>query len=187
MLSVDTYQEMIREIVSAIKPFDTAEEEHQKTILEWIDSGEPLCRINKPATPPMHLVSYFTLYDPIQERILLVDHKKAGLWLPPGGHVEPDELPKNAAHRELKEELGLELKLFSEDPLFVTVTETTEEPPKHTDVSLWYVYLWDSTIELSYDTSEFHAVHWFPMSELPTNRADPNLERFCQKLRHRDA
>lgn len=32
-------------------------------------------------------------------------------WLLPGGMVEPDELPKGACRREIKEEVGLELEL----------------------------------------------------------------------------
>ena len=40
-------------------------------------------------------------------RVLLVKHKRLGTWLPPGGEIEPDETPLQAAHRELFEETGL--------------------------------------------------------------------------------
>lgn len=43
-------------------------------------------------------------------RILLVDHKKAGGWLPPGGHVELDEDTDQALFREVEEETGLKQK-----------------------------------------------------------------------------
>ena len=43
----------------------------------------------KPDVPPKHLVSYFALVDERRGKLLLVDHKLAGLWLPSGGHVEP--------------------------------------------------------------------------------------------------
>ena len=32
--------------------------------------------------------------------------------------------PKDSAHRDLNEELGVELPLLQSDPLFLTVTET---------------------------------------------------------------
>ena len=48
-------------------------------------------------------------------RVLLHRHPKQGLWLPPGGHIERDELPHDAARREIEEETGLRLRLHSED------------------------------------------------------------------------
>ena len=40
---------------------------------------------------------------------LLLHHKKIGKWLPPGGHIDKDELPEEAARREVMEETGLEV------------------------------------------------------------------------------
>jgi 8-oxo-dGTP pyrophosphatase MutT (NUDIX family) len=48
------------------------------------------------------------------ERVLLHRHLKQGLWLPPGGHIERDELPHVAAVREVEEETGLRIHLHSE-------------------------------------------------------------------------
>jgi 8-oxo-dGTP pyrophosphatase MutT (NUDIX family) len=39
--------------------------------------------------------------------ILLVQHKKIGKWLQPGGHIELDEDPLEALWREIEEETGL--------------------------------------------------------------------------------
>ena len=38
---------------------------------------------------------------------LLHWHKRLGQWMPPGGHIEPDEEPAEAALREVMEETGL--------------------------------------------------------------------------------
>jgi 8-oxo-dGTP pyrophosphatase MutT (NUDIX family) len=43
-------------------------------------------------------------------RILLVRHADLGRWLLPGGAVEPDETPAEAAAREALEETGLEVE-----------------------------------------------------------------------------
>lgn len=42
-----------------------------------------------------------------ENRILLQFHKKLQRWLPPGGHIEPNELPDEAALREVMEETGV--------------------------------------------------------------------------------
>lgn len=40
-------------------------------------------------------------------------HDKLGMWLPPGGHVDRDEVPHEAATREVREELGLDPALVA--------------------------------------------------------------------------
>lgn len=47
-------------------------------------------------------------------QVLLHKHKKLGLWLPPGGHIEASELPETAAVRETLEESGVPIVLVGE-------------------------------------------------------------------------
>ncbi|MGH3145591.1 MAG: NUDIX hydrolase [Rubrobacter sp.] len=49
-----------------------------------------------------------------ERRVLLHHHRKLGMWLPPGGHIEIDELPDDAARREVLEETGLAVDLVGE-------------------------------------------------------------------------
>lgn len=46
------------------------------------------------------------------DRLLLVRHSNRGVWVAPGGMIEPDEAPLDAAHREMKEETGCEVELL---------------------------------------------------------------------------
>jgi 8-oxo-dGTP diphosphatase len=41
-------------------------------------------------------------------RVLLIRHRRLGVWLPVGGEIEAGESPLEAARRELREETGLE-------------------------------------------------------------------------------
>ena len=43
---------------------------------------------------------------------LLHWHRKVGLWLPPGGHIEPNEDPMQAACREALEETGIVVEIL---------------------------------------------------------------------------
>ena len=46
-------------------------------------------------------------------RTLLLLHRVKRIWLPPGGHVESDEPPADAAVREVWEETGLRVQILS--------------------------------------------------------------------------
>ena len=46
----------------------------------------------------------------------LHDHKRLGIRIPPGGHVDCDELPHVAAKREVLEETGLEATILGDAP-----------------------------------------------------------------------
>jgi 8-oxo-dGTP diphosphatase len=171
----------IRTELLSVVPLDRLEEVHLSDALAWVASGAPLCRVEKPATPPKHLVSYFVVLD--EDELLLVDHKNAGLWLPSGGHVEPGEHPRQTVSREIKEELNLSVAASEVGPpLMVTCTQTVGATSGHIDVSLWYTVSGDRSQPLEFDTSEFYSVEWFKFSAAPLHRADPHLGRFLQKL-----
>ncbi|MFI0968208.1 NUDIX hydrolase [Streptomyces sp. NPDC021080] len=177
------------ELVDAIEPWDNLERTHLEAAAQWIVGGASLHRVRKPDIPAMHLVSYFVALDNTRGQQLLVAHRKAGLWLPTGGHVEPDEDPWAAAVRECREELGIEATASSitgELPFFLTVTET-RGPGAHTDVSLWYLLDTDADSITSYDQGEFDAVRWLTDEQVLEESGellDPHMHRFTHKLQH---
>ncbi len=180
-ISVD----IVYNIVASIKPFDALEAEHITDTLSWIDSGVPIFRIQKPDVPNKHLVSYFILLDEGERKILLVDHKKAQLWLPSGGHVETDENPKETTIRECFEKLKTQADFWCEDPFFLTSTITVGLTAGHTDVSLWYVLKGDSQKDYVFDHNEFNAICWFGFDDLPLEKSDPHMQRFISKLQEK--
>lgn len=56
-------------------------------------------------------VSVFVVW---RRQVLLHNHRKLRMWLPPGGHIEPHELPDEAAVREVMEETGVAIELVGE-------------------------------------------------------------------------
>ncbi|MZF85763.1 NUDIX hydrolase [Streptomyces sp. SID5643] len=177
------------ELVGAVEPWDDLERAHLKTATQWIAGGAPLYRARKPDVPAMHLVSYFVVLDDTSGRLLLVAHRKAGLWLPAGGHVEPEEDPWSTVVRECREELGIRAtasQITGELPFFLTVTETRGQG-LHTDVSLWYLLDADAESITSYDQGEFDAIRWLTAEQVldePDELLDPHMHRFTRKLQH---
>ncbi|MCP5505196.1 MAG: NUDIX hydrolase [Chlamydiales bacterium] len=172
----------IEDLIRSLVPFDSIETEHIEFVKKWISSGAPLFRTKKPDVPDTHLVSYFLLVDSAKNTLLLVDHKKAGLWLPAGGHVEPNEHPGETVKREVVEELGVEGDFLMNDPIFLTVTKTVGQTAGHTDVSLWYVLRGKESHPYQFDHTEFKEIKWFFPQDIPYHRSDPHLKRCIEKL-----
>lgn len=110
--------------------------------------------------------------------VLLVHHNKLGKWLYPGGHIDPDEGPAEAAQREVREETGVHTQVIS-DPLFAHPAVATHAPPfaiiemevadakvgqhRHID----FVYLLRATAgQLAAQLEEVGGARWVPIAEL---------------------
>lgn len=113
-------------------------------------------------------VAVFVVHD---DRVLLHFHEKLNRWLPPGGHIEPNELPDEAALREVLEETGVDCELvrgatlaFSDPALprqLVTPAGIQLEQigPNHQHIDLIY-YATGSPAE------DRQQVGWFALDEL---------------------
>ena len=66
-----------------------------------------------------------------KNKVLLRFHDKYNIWLSVGGHVELDEDPNEAAYREVKEEVGLDIELYDGNRPFNSENDTYKEliPP----------------------------------------------------------
>lgn len=49
-----------------------------------------------------------------RKRTLLLWHKRLGRWMPPGGHIDENETPEEAAKRECKEETNLDVEIVGD-------------------------------------------------------------------------
>jgi 8-oxo-dGTP diphosphatase len=175
----------VLELLQGTEPYDDIERSHIADALSWIETGINIYRIAKPDKPPKHLVSYFVLIDAEHNSLLLVDHIKAQLWLPSGGHVELNEDPKTTVIREAEEELRQTAVFITEQPFFVTVTQTVGLTAGHTDVSLWYLIRGSMHDHIDFSRDEFKDVQWCSFEKvLDANPAilDPNMQRFTEKL-----
>ena len=80
-------------------------------------------------------------------KVLLHKHKRLGMWLPCGGHIEPNELPDEAAVRECLEESGVPIELVPDYALTVKEPQQLVRPrgvqlehitPTHQHIDLIY-------------------------------------------------
>lgn len=167
--------------LAEILPLDEQEHADIARVVQLILSGASLYRGDQPDMPSPHLVSYFPLVDPDAQAVLLGAHRKSGLWLPTGGHVEPGEHPRDTVRRECLEELRCEARFLTRAPVLVTIS-TTRGPAPHEDISLWYALRGATDHLPDYDRGEFTDMRWFTITEIPFAHSDPNLGRFLRKV-----
>lgn len=70
-----------------------------------------------------------TAYVVADGKTLLLWHAKLGMWLPPGGHCEPNEDPVAAALREAEEESGLAVAVIPPADLLQCSRPAVLPPP----------------------------------------------------------
>ena len=177
----DGIRGLVADLVTDVRPYDAREAADQADILDWVASGQPIFRTGPPGIPPKHLVCYFVPVDDASGTVLVGDHRASGLWLPPGGHVEDGEDPRQTVLREAQEELGITPEVPGK-PFFLTVTPTNEVD-SHLDVSLWFLLNLAQDAELHPDPREFREVRWLRLGQgWPAGTYDPEMGRFAAKL-----
>ncbi|MDD5331886.1 MAG: NUDIX domain-containing protein [Candidatus Nanoarchaeia archaeon] len=52
-----------------------------------------------------------------QNKVLLIHHRKLDLWLPVGGHIDENETPDQTLLREIREEIGIDVKILNQSDM----------------------------------------------------------------------
>jgi len=127
------------------------------------------------------------------DEILMIKHKKLGVWLPPGGHIDENELPCEAVLREILEETGVKAKVITaaqdtgvpacayELPLPMEILlEDIEGTGLHNHIDMIYLCLAENSI-LKPQENEVDGIGWFaPAAIMGLNTFD-NVRNSVQK------
>ena len=122
-------------------------------LVEWLPA--PLDR----HADPTHVTGSAIVLDE-RSRVLLHRHKRLGRWLQPGGHLDPGELPWQAAVRETREETGLAPEHPPTGPRMIHV-DVHEGPRGHVHLDLRYLLTADGHAALSPDEGESPDIAWW--------------------------
>lgn len=129
-------------------------------------------------------VEVFVVY---KDKVLLRMHDKYNRWLSVGGHIELNEDPMQACIREVKEEVGLDIKIIGLKPFI------EDEPdykhlisPRHLAIHLVndvhehivLVYYAKTDSDIIFDSKMEHEraeTRWFSKEELKNMNLRPNI------------
>nr|MBI4156259.1 NUDIX domain-containing protein [Candidatus Woesearchaeota archaeon] len=136
-------------------------------------------------------IEVFVVYE---NKVLLRKHDKYGIWLSVGGHIELDEDPNQAALREVKEEVGLEVQLYHNNQYSLDKQENYQEliPPQfmnrhrinnaHEHVTLVYFARANTNKLILSEKEKSEGCRWFTKEELddPQYQLKPDIKMYSQ-------
>lgn len=128
-------------------------------------------------------------------KVLLVFHKKLGVWLYPGGHVEHNETPDSAVIREVMEETGLQVEIVGDRDENLADTEADisvlhnpyailcEKVGDHYHNDLIYLCkIKDENININHNPKESEDIAFFSPGELVDIKLFPNFRNLLEKV-----
>jgi len=122
-------------------------------------------------------------------KVLLHRHRKLGMWLPPGGHIEEGELPDEAAVREVWEEAGVRVELVGERREDITDPVQLHRPagvqlenigPNHQHIDLIYFAKPAGTAEIR-DEFARDRVGWYGPDHWDGMRVNAEVGGWCER------
>lgn len=177
------------DLLDAHQPADPREAAHLRAIRALVaDSPAPFSRAQ---CDPGHITASAFVLAPEGGEILLIHHSKLGLWLQPGGHVDPTDADViAAARREVLEETALEdLVLEPGAPVFldVDVHEIPANPRKgegahqHHDIRVLFRAR-DRDARAGSDALD---ARWVALDQVEDAGTDDSVRRAVRKLMER--
>lgn len=136
-------------------------------------------KLTRDEDPLTHFGVYFAAFNPKLKEVFIGLHKKAGLWLFSGGHIDRGERLHQALKREMGEEWGFVHPAANNlEPSLLTITEITNDRQicrRHYDI--WY-FIPMAKNKTSFDKSklveEFHQTKWVTYAEAGKLVTDSN-------------
>ena len=132
---------------------------------------------------PGHFTASALVVSPAARLVLLIAHPTLGLWLQPGGHIEPGDLsPAEAASREMMEETGLSA-LLEPDLFDVDVHDIPprKESPAHKHFDLRFLALVEGAPAPA--SGEGVESRWLSAGEAARLTTDASVRRMLDKAR----
>ncbi|MDD2181426.1 MAG: NUDIX hydrolase [Bacilli bacterium] len=129
-----------------------------------------------------HFCASVFVINPENKKILLVHHKKFNKWVQPGGHIEDNETPEEAALREVYEETGVKVKLlgrrFPREDDFIRPLGIQNNRNNSGDIHIDIIYaaIPINNVDIIINIEENHDARWFSREELENISIFPDIK-----------
>jgi 8-oxo-dGTP pyrophosphatase MutT (NUDIX family) len=174
----------LRSLLEALAPADSREAEHRERMLRLVaEDGDPFAREQ---FEPGHITASAFILNPQRTALLLILHGKLGLWLQPGGHVDPSDADViAAAAREVREEVALDpIELITPGIFDVDVHAIPARPGQPAHEHFDARFLFAASNDRAIAGSDARDARWFALTELSASPlpSDESVMRAARKL-----
>ena len=114
--------------------------------------------------PVSHICTFFLPFCSKVNKVFLIHHKKSGLWISPGGHIDKGENLFQTVSREVKEELGLEINSLSPPFMFSIVKTRNLSYSCRIHHDVWFLININNK-DIQTVNEEFLDARWLSMNE----------------------
>ncbi|MCG8452715.1 MAG: NUDIX hydrolase [Spirochaetales bacterium] len=131
---------------------------------------------------PGHFTASALVMTPKKDKVLLVEHKKLGFWVQPGGHADGSEDLDNAARREVEEETGVFQLSGDGTILDLDIHAIPPRPGEsgHDHYDVRFLYIADSEANLII-SEESTNIGWIPITNIKEYSTDASLLRLVHR------
>jgi 8-oxo-dGTP pyrophosphatase MutT (NUDIX family) len=172
----------LRALIDALAPSDDIERAHKTDMLALLDASSDV--LARDHYVPGHFTASAFIVSDDRSSLLLILHGKLGLWLQPGGHIDPDDTDViAAARREVAEEVGLRnLPLAHGGILDVDVhaIPARVDAPAHRHYDVRFAFL--APTGSGRAGSDARDARWVKLADLATLQTDESVQRAARKL-----
>ena len=151
------------ELVALVVGHPPADERERSAKDRFLSELDRLERPWDEHADPVHVTASAVVVGP--RGTLLHRHRLHGVWLQPGGHLEPGESPPDAVRREVTEETGLDAHPPHGTPVLLRLDVPPGGPGRsHTHLDLCYL-LWAPDLDPVPGPGESPDARWWGWDE----------------------
>jgi 8-oxo-dGTP pyrophosphatase MutT (NUDIX family) len=169
--------------IQEIRAFVVSNQEEQIIKDRFLDFAEnnPDCFLR--SNLKGHITASAFVVDVVEQKILLIHHKKLNKWLQPGGHCDGDTDTLGVAIKEVYEETGVEILPKNQTIVDLDIHTIPERKgvPEHEHFDVRYIFETDATQPLI-QNHETIDLRWIEFKDVPNYTDELSITRVIDKF-----